>query len=58
MKKNTYKITLSRGDHFIYDTQEDEKDIAQIQHALANDKCVIIGNTIYTVRLLVRIEKT
>lgn len=55
MKKHKYEIVLSVGDHYIYEFQEDGKDIDQIQHDLANDKCVTIGNTIYTTNLLVKI---
>ena len=55
MKKYKYEVVLSVGDHFAYETKEDEKNIDQIQRELANDKCVIIGDTIYTINLLVKI---
>jgi hypothetical protein len=57
MEKHKYEIALVAGEFWTYETKEDEKNIDQIQRDLANDKCVIIGNTIYTANLLVKITE-
>ena len=57
MKKHKYKIALVAGEFWTYETKEDIKTIDQIYLNLANDKCVLIEDTIYTANLLVKITE-
>jgi hypothetical protein len=54
---NKYKIVVKYP--MVSDTQiqEDAKDLIVIQHTLSQDKCVIIGNKIYTLDSIISIEK-
>lgn len=56
-KMNKYKIVVKFPMVSDVQIQEDSKDLIVIQHTLAHDKCVIIGNKIYTVDSIITIEQ-
>ena len=54
---NTYKITVKYTMTYDNQFQDDIKDLDTIQNILARDKCVIIGNTLYTFDSIISIEE-
>ena len=54
---NKYKIVVKFPMVSDVQIQEDAKDLIIIQHTLAHDKCVIIGNKIYTLDNIITIEQ-
>ena len=57
MKKYKYKIVVNYITSAESEIQEDAKSLSHIRLFLANDKCVLIGNTIYTVNNIISIEQ-
>ena len=54
---NKYKITVKYIMSTENEFQEDGLDLDTIQNILAQDKCVIIGNTLYTFDNIISIKQ-
>lgn len=54
---NKFQITLEIGGGWVHETKEDEKDLVKINACLSLDRCVKIGDTIYTRESVVKIKK-
>ena len=54
---NKYKITVKYPTTYYNDFQDDTLDLETIQDILAQDKCVIIGKTLYTFDNIISIEQ-
>lgn len=54
---NKYKIVVKYPMTSDTQIQEDNKELAIIQHILSQDKCVIIGKKIYTLDTIITIEQ-
>jgi hypothetical protein len=52
-----YKIVVKYPTTHYNDFQSDTKDLDTIQNILAHDKCVIIGNALYTFDNIITIEQ-
>lgn len=54
---NKFQITLEVGGYWVYETKEDEKDLIKINTCLSLDRCVKIGDTIYTRENIIKITE-
>jgi hypothetical protein len=57
MKKHQYRIMVKMGSNLRVEEQKDGLMLSTIRSILGREKCVQIGNTIYTLDNIIKIEE-